>query len=142
ARVVAALLGITFALSSIADSTALARPDTRERARDWCQSNASANSVIVRERYTLAIGRADVTDREFRFLSSRRARAFMAKEPFNFAITSSLAYERFYTRTSPYYDETVQQSYAAMANNLTRVAQFEGRNLPFANPTVTIYSNP
>jgi hypothetical protein len=134
------LLIVTFAFSSFSDSFALARPDTRERARSWCRKNLPANCLVLRERYTIRIGRKDIHEISRRYLASSAARdAILAGQP-DFLLTSSLAYDRFFDTASPYHDLKAQALYQYIQDNYQSVISFQDRELPFAHPRITIYA--
>jgi len=125
--------------NSVADSMALARPDTRERAQRWCIENLPPGARVVRERYTLPTGRDDVTEYRCRYLADSPVEKRVRRKRCDFVITSSLAHARFFDRRSPYYSEQNQAIYGFLRANYERVAVFQDRDLYFAHPVVEIY---
>jgi len=51
-RILACITVAWFCMVTGLDSAALARPDTRERARDWCRANVKPGQIVFRENYT------------------------------------------------------------------------------------------
>jgi hypothetical protein len=130
---------IAFVAHSMQDSLALTRPDTRLRAREWGLAKLPANSVVIRERYTLSL-RPHVNEyRETRNFAERQARDIVDGGQFDYAITSSLNWKRFFDPRSPYYSLDAQHAYAALTNRCDAVATFSDRRLPYAHPTITVY---
>ena len=128
-----------FTVHSAADSLALKRPDTRERAQRWCIENLASGARVVRERYTLPTGRDDVTEYRTRFLADASAAKRIRRKRCDLVITSSLAHGRFFDPRSPYYSEADQEIYRYLRAHYERVAVFEDRDLYFAHPVVEIY---
>ena len=142
AAAVAVLLLCVFGANALLDSLALARPDTRRRAQQWCARNIPAGSVVLREDYTLPVQVTGVRDSLQRLLTTPRARNSLASGSYHFVITSSLAHSRFFDRSSPYRDSDAQEVYRGVARTHEQVARFTDRALPFAHPIVTIYRRP
>lgn len=141
AATLAGLAILWFTLGSVRDSAALARVDTRVRAQQWCREYLAADTMVLRERYTLGIGRDDVTERESRNLASRDARRRIERGRFDYLITSSLAHDRFGDTRSAYHDPERVAFYQTLEETLQPLARFEDRPLLFAHPTVTVYTN-
>jgi hypothetical protein len=129
-----------FLAASLQDSLALARPDTRLLARQWCRENLETPSAALRERYTLSADKEGVKDVRFRYLGEPKARARLDAGRFDYVITSSLAHDRFFDRFSPYHDEEAQAAYTKMRDELAPIATFHDREMPYAQPYITIYA--
>lgn len=133
----AALLTIGwFGVTSILDAAALARPDTRERAREWCIRNIPAGSVAVSERYTLPVGSPKITEMGARYLYMQENAIAGGAD---YLISSSMAYGRFFDRGMPYHDPKIQQFYLNLTNHYEITAVFRDRQLPFAHPEIKVY---
>ena len=134
---------IVFAGAAIRDSAAFTREDTRLVARDWCRSKIPAGSRVLRERYTLPIGVSGIHEVNFRHFASKLAQQLIRSGEFDYLVTSSLAYGRFFDRASPFYNEAAQETYRALTNYCRPHVEFgDVRRLPFAHPSITVYSRP
>jgi hypothetical protein len=131
---------IVFAGTTARDSAALSRVDTRIQARDWCRARIPPGSRVLRERYTLPLKIPGVEEIDFRYLASARAQDLIRRGKFDYLITSSLAYGRFYDRASPFYDEQTQDRYQGLTDYCKPHVEFKDRTLPFAHPRITVYS--
>ncbi len=125
----------TFTITSTLDSYALTRTDTRLLASRWCNANIPAESSIIRERYTLSMNKESVKEYRTRYIGSDYKK-------FDFIITSSKAYKRFYEKHSPYYDHSSQKIYNDINDNCKKIKVFKDRELYFAHPTITIFKTP
>lgn len=136
------LVGLTgaYAVTSVADSLALARPDTRRRAQAWCRAHLSPDVSIFREKYTLPVFGESATEHRPGYFTSGFAARSLAKEAYDIVITSSLVYHRYYDRLSPYYDEAWQEVYRQLHKDYRKVAEFRDRSMYFAHPVVTVYA--
>jgi len=134
------LASLAFLGRAVPDSLALTRPDTRIRARDWCRENIPAGATVLRERYTLPVGKEGVLDGSFRYLVSDPVFAQIRAGGFDYLVASSLAHDRFSDPVSPYYDETAQEQYGEIESMCKTAAVFEDRQLPFAHPRITVYA--
>lgn len=126
---------LSFIATSLLDSRALARPDTRIRASRWCQENIPENSKVIRERYTTSINKDHVKEIRCRYIRNHNKNA-------DFLITSSKAYNRFYDKHSAFYDEKFQEVYDYLNAYWKKAKVFQDRELYFAHPTITIFENP
>lgn len=124
-----------FITTSTLDSLALDRTDTRLLASQWCHENIPRDSTVVRERYTLGINKEGVKESRSRYIGKDYNK-------FDFVITSSKAYKRFYEKHSPYYNEDAQKIYNNINANWKKTKVFKDRELYFAHPTITIFEKP
>ncbi len=124
-----------FTITSLLDSRALSRTDTRLLASQWCHGNIPVESIVMRERYTLGMNKEGVTEHRCRYIGTNYKR-------FDFIITSSKAYKRFYEKHSPYYDESAQKIYNDINKNWKKIKVFHDRELYFAHPVITIFEKP
>ncbi len=132
-------LGI-FLWHSWGDSMALARPDTRLRARDWCRRHLPAHAIVLHERYTLPVDRTDVTSISCRYLASTRGIALARQYPEAWLIASSLAHDRFSDPGGPYFSADKAAFYRQLGNTKPVAAHFPGRRqMYFAHPEITIH---
>ena len=134
------IVAAVFLAESVGESRALARPDTRILARQWCRENLETPSVVLRERYTLSADKEGARDIRFRYLGEPKGRSRLESGKFDYVITSSLAHDRFFDRHSPYHDEEAQAAYEGIRNELTCIATFSDREMTFAQPHITIYA--
>lgn len=139
AVLLAVALIAVFGTRTFLDVAALARPDTRERARTWCLDQAPPGSLVLRERYTLALEQPQLREQVTRYLASREVRGVIRRGEPDFLVSSSLAYDRFYDKKLPYFDPDVQAFYEALPRYYQLVAEFTDRRLPFAHPVIRIY---
>ena len=128
-----------FGFQAFADAAALARPDTRERARAWCLEQIPAGSEVFAERYTLPVDKPGVKEILARHLSDRALRKRILRGRGDYLLSSSLAHERFFDPAMPYFDPDRRDFYLRLTNQFEIVAQFRDRPLPFAHPEITIY---
>ncbi len=125
----------SFTTTSLLDSLALNRTDTRIIARQWSQENIPVGKKVMREFYTISVNKEGVYEQRGRYITPQY-------KEFNFVIASSLAYRRFYEKNSPYYNEDMQKIYNDINKNWKKVYVADDRNLYFAHPTITIYKKP
>ncbi|MGD9874680.1 MAG: glycosyltransferase family 87 protein [Kiritimatiellia bacterium] len=125
-----------FGAASFLDAAALSRPDTRERARDWCIQNIPAGSVVISERYTLPVEIPGITEKGARYLYRQKD---VSAGGADFLISSSMAYGRFFNPGMPFYDTEIQSFYLSLTNRYEAAAEFHDRELPFAHPRITVY---
>ena len=135
----AALVAVSFAVLSARDSAALARTDTRVRARLWCLAHLAPDTTVLRERYTLKLGREDLKETEFRYLCSSDPRKRIQRGAFDYLITSSLAHDRFSDPRSAFHHPESEAFYQSLEETRQTLARFEDRRLLFAHPTITVY---
>ncbi len=132
---------VTASVSSMRDSLALGRTDTRILARRWCDANIPDRSVVRREPYTLGLGKR-VIDREHRYLSLPEVKRVIDDGQFDYLITSSLAHARFFNPFFHSRSEEVQDFYRQLPVRYQEVARFSDRNMMFAHPKIIIYKRP
>ncbi len=137
--VAAGLSLATFGSVAVRDSLALARPDTRVRARDWCRANLPVGASVIREAYVLPVERSDLREVPRRYLADSDSADHIRAGTGDFLITSSLASGRFFDPLSAYYDAERQKVYRAIATHYERAAIFHDRELLHAHPTITVY---
>jgi 4-amino-4-deoxy-L-arabinose transferase-like glycosyltransferase len=132
-------LGVMFLWVSSLDALALRREDTRLLARNWCDTNLPAGVTVAYERYTLPPTRHDLTTLRCKFLGDASSRHLIAKGRATVCIASALAYERFFDRGSPYFDESTQRAYRMLRSDYELLKEFEDRQLVYAQPKISIY---
>jgi hypothetical protein len=138
AQIVGFALACGFAVTSVRDSLALARPDTRSRAVEWCRGSLPPGCVVRRERYTLPINVSNVVEREHRDFYHESAREMIAQGHYDYLVCSSLASARFTDSHLPHFDTAAAAFYEALYRTHDRVAEFTDRKLFFAHPRVTV----
>ena len=124
-----------FTITSLLDSRALGRTDTRLLASQWCHDNIQAGKTVMRERYTLGMNKEGVKEHRSRYIGTNYKNV-------DVVITSSKAYRRFYEKHSPYYNEPAQQPYNDINKNWKKTKLFQDRELYFAHPTITVFEKP
>jgi len=132
-------LSIAFLATCIQDSLALQRPDTRIRARQWCDANLPSNSVVVSEIYTLPPTRPDLTVHKVKYLAAPLVQNALRQEHVDILLTSSLASSRYFDRGSPFYSLEAQAAYRELSEKYTSLATFTDRRLYHAHPEITVY---
>jgi hypothetical protein len=137
-----AAVALLWARVSSLDAAALARQDTRERAQAWCREHLPEGASVVREDYTLPVDRPDVKDRYQRLLAKGPAADAVRQGAYDAVIVSSLAFDRFFDRLSPYCDAEAQDFYRMVGREYRLRATFSDRPLEFAHPAVMIYGRP
>lgn len=143
-RRLAATACLIFAAVSTAtaalDSHALTRPDTRARALEWCRANIPEGSVVRREQYTLKFGDHYV-DREYRYLALPEVQRIIREGHFDYLITSSLAYNRFFDPEFHGESRAVRRFYQDLPRRFEEVVRFRDRKLLYAHPEIRIFRN-
>lgn len=137
--VAAGLSLATFGQVAVRDSLALARTDTRVRARDWCRANLPVGASVIREAYVLPVARPDLSEMPRRYLADPDSAEHIRAGTGDILIASSLASGRFFDPLSAYYDVERQQVYRAIEAHYERAAIFQDRELLHAHPTITVY---
>ena len=125
----------SFTITSILDSRALGRTDTRLLASQWCHDNIPAGKTVMRERYTLGIRKEGVHEQRNRYINKNYKK-------YDYIITSSKAYKRFYKKSSPFYNTAVQKTYNNISKNWEKTKVFQDRELYIAHPTITVFEKP
>jgi len=141
-RGLALALAAWFGTIAFLDSAAIARTDTRVRAQEWAVENMEPGSFVIRDRYTDPFQVPQVKDFQDRYLVSDRALFMLMTGSFDYAVSSSLAYERFLSTWSSYYDPERVKEYAWIDDHFPVVAEFRDRSLFIAHPTIRIYRKP
>lgn len=127
-----------FATVTVRDSLALARTDTRERARDWCRAHLPSSAVVLLERYSLPSGRPDITEIEVRHLSQKVIGRLPDGRLADHAVVNSFAHRRYLDRASPLFDESIAALYRDLEVEWEEVARFTDRELIHAQPEVRV----
>lgn len=138
ATITAAVLLCWFGATTLLDSGALSRPDTRERAWRWCLAHVQPGEKIYREHYTLALNKEGVNEQLAGFASRGIQKGRILENNFDYTELSSLAHARFSDRLSPYYSEKNAYYYKYLFTNYPVLAAFEDRRLFFAHPEITV----
>lgn len=132
-------LAVFFLSVSTLDAFALRREDTRLLARDWCDGNLSTPVTVAFEMYTLPPSLEGAKAIRCKFLGDETSRHLLIDHKAEVCIASSLAYERFFDRGSPYYDVTTQEAYDMLQSDYEVLKEFSDRPLLYAQPKITIY---
>jgi len=135
----ASMLALLFLLVSLQDSLALRHPDTRIRARQWCDEHLPPDSVVASEMYTLPPTRPDLTVHKIRYLSDPLVQSALQQQQVDVLLTSSLASSRYANHGSPFYSLEAQASYQALFSQYVPVATFSDRPLYHAHPKILVY---
>lgn len=133
-----------FFWSSLQDSIALSRVDTRITAKQWCDKNLPADTTVALEKYTLSINRKDITEKKCKYLPDIVTKNGENKfEGFQYLIMNSLACKRFFNPWSPYsHNKTARETYQWIENNCKKTAFFSDREMWYAQPEITVYKLP
>jgi hypothetical protein len=134
------VLLVVFGVTSVMDSLALSRTDTRRLAREWCRANLPIGSKVVSEYYTLPVRKEGVTDIKTIYLCTGRGQEKILAGEADYLVASSLSHSRFFDRLSPYFDLDFQVWYEDLGERHERVAVFRDRELLYAQPVVTVYA--
>lgn len=139
-RLCLAALLVRWSVTSFRDSTALRRPDTRERAQAWCRANLPPGSRVLLERYTLPVNAEGIAEQTVRSFASRQAAADLAAGEWDYIVASSLSHDRFSDPLSPYHNTEAAELYRDLFGSLRLRAAFRDRELFFAHPEITVWS--
>jgi hypothetical protein len=140
-----ALLGMMvllfmFAATSVLDSLALSRTDTRHLSREWCRENIPVGTKVVSEYYTLTVKKKGVTDIKTIYLCTDRGQEKILAGEADYLVASSLSHSRFFDRLSPYFDLDFQVWYENLEEQYKCIAVFRDRELLYAQPVLTVYA--
>jgi hypothetical protein len=138
ALAVCLLLTCLFAVRVALDDRAFLRPDTRVRARAWCQQNLAARK-LCRDRYTISPQITGMQDAHVNFLSDTSCAPGIVSAQYDYLMASSLAWHRFADRHSLYYSPEKVQFHADLKNQYELISIIEDREMLHTHPTINIY---
>jgi hypothetical protein len=124
---------------SLLDARALARPDTRQVARDWMNAHIPEGSIVRREQYTLPGGPTSTLDRLHLTFIDPESQRILREGHYDFLVTSSLAHARVFDPYLPHHAREGQDVYAWIDEHHDVVASFSDRALLHAHPILKIY---
>lgn len=134
----ALLLAVLFGVSSLRDSFALTRKDTRDRALAWGLAHVQPGQKIYREYYTRMLEIDGVNEQLAGTAARGKQKARILQNQFDYLVLSDLAHGRFFDPLSPYFNAKNRDYYRYLFEHYPVLAEFTDRRLFFAHPRIVV----